>query len=57
MIVYKDQRYLIMQILETIIDQAKSDVERKWTKYNKIDAQSIPTFKSENKMPISTEKK
>ena len=57
MIVYKDQRYLIMQILETIIDQAKSDVERKWTKYNKIDAQSIPTFKSENKMPISTETK
>ncbi len=48
MIVYKDQRYLIMQIVETIIDQAKFDVERKWTKYNQIEAKTIPTFKSEN---------
>lgn len=48
MIVYKDQRYLIIQIVETIIDTAKFDVERKWTMLNQIEAKTIPTFISEN---------
>ena len=48
MIVYKDHRYLIMQIVETIIDSAKFNVERKWTMHNQIEAKTIPTFKSEN---------